>query len=375
MSNRLGKIQQLLPDNDEGLITEAKMREAFGQTFEEIGERVTRSEVSTMIQSAALGSNNLVLNSDTQVFTANSLLKTYSLVAPLEQGTQYTLTIKGSFTANDKPKPRINGVDIDPQGQGSLENGYYKITFPYNAGFGQSTQLEILRRVTNSTAVGIEWIKLEKGNKATDWTPAIGDLTKEIQRLKLRNLIRSEHPRSNTINNAKITKANIDELNNASIQVKGANWEASTHISFIGDIEDSTISLSFVILGTKGLQFKAEFIYDNNQIAKSSEVITATGEFQTVKIENIFIKGSHLGADIVFRGVGNSTTGALSYRQLTLVFGSTAVDRYIPAPESFLKVDFMTQIPYVGDYKNQYPKILVASLNGEIGWITTKDLK
>lgn len=104
-------------------------------------------------------------------------------------------------------------------------------------------------------------------------------------------------------------------------------------------------------------------------------MITATGEFQTVKIENIFIKGSHLGADIVFRGVGNSTTGALSYRQLTLVFGSTAVDRYIPAPESFLKVDFMTQIPYVGDYKNQYPKILVASLNGEIGWITTKDLK
>ena len=132
MSNRLGKIQQLLPDNDEGLITEAKMREAFGQTFEEIGERVTRSEVSTMIQSAALGSNNLVLQSDTQVFTANSLLKTYSLVAPLEQETQYTLTIKGSFTPNDKPKPRINGVDIDPQGQGSLTNGYYKITFPYN---------------------------------------------------------------------------------------------------------------------------------------------------------------------------------------------------------------------------------------------------
>ena len=59
----------------------------------------------------------------------------------------------------------------------------------------------------------IEWVKLEKGNKPTDWTPAPEDVEAQIA-LKLDTSIFNSHVSNNDINVKHLTDAQLNYLNN-----------------------------------------------------------------------------------------------------------------------------------------------------------------
>ena len=126
-----------------------------------------------------IGGRNLVRNSAQAVSNSTYLVASYNLSQPLNDGV-YTIRIKGIFSTGDRPRPHIGGIGVEDYGDGTIQNGIYIKTFNYDTRFGNNTNLAIYRLVTDSNPMVIEWVKLEKGNKATDWTPAPEDIQLQI---------------------------------------------------------------------------------------------------------------------------------------------------------------------------------------------------
>ena len=138
-----------------------------------------------------IGGRNLVLSSDTLYRTTNEYrVGNYNMSEDWELNTVYTLTLKG--TINDG---QIFGVWANGSGTrvatfpSNHTNGVYKVTFTTPSSIANQTPKVINIYNTPSATAGeasIEWIKLERGNKATDWTPAPEDIDADIAKVDTR---------------------------------------------------------------------------------------------------------------------------------------------------------------------------------------------
>ena len=128
-----------------------------------------------------IGGRNLLLNSGTPVTNSTYNIKKYDLAITPIVGEQYTITIKGILGANKTSFSAYNsGGNV---ALGALTrvgtSDIYQKTFSWTN--NNRTDLDtsvFIYAMPNSvtTESTIEWIKLEKGNKATDWTPAPEDI-------------------------------------------------------------------------------------------------------------------------------------------------------------------------------------------------------
>lgn len=128
-----------------------------------------------------IGGRNLLLNSGTPVTNSTYNIKKYDLAIAPTVGEQYTITIKGKLGDNKTSFSAYNsGGNVT---LGALTrigtSDLYQKTFNWTN--GNRTDLDtsvFIYAMPNSvtTESTIEWIKLEKGNKATDWSPAPEDL-------------------------------------------------------------------------------------------------------------------------------------------------------------------------------------------------------
>ena len=128
-----------------------------------------------------ISGRNLLLNSGIPVTNAAYPTKTYSLASAPIVGDQYTLTLKGKLGDG---KTRFGAYNSG----GSVSLGalsrvgtsdIYTLTFNWVNGAVVNPGAVYIYPIPNTvTATStIEWIKLEKGNKATaDWSPAPEDL-------------------------------------------------------------------------------------------------------------------------------------------------------------------------------------------------------
>lgn len=137
-----------------------------------------------------VGGRNLLRNSK-QLITNNAyLIATYALTESLQEGERVTMTIKGRLGAGKTYFSiyNSNGYVL----LGNLEykgNNIYQSTFNWTlTSFGHTADNTLIQIyatpysiVTNST---IEWVKLEKGNASTDWSPAPEDLENKIDNEK-----------------------------------------------------------------------------------------------------------------------------------------------------------------------------------------------
>lgn len=126
-----------------------------------------------------IGGRNLVLDSNKTVSSIEYLTYAYQMSEDWELGTTYTITIKGSVNSGQTfgiwangSASRVATLTYD------ASKGIHTATFTPTA---ITTQTEKVLRVYNTpsataTESSIEWIKLEKGNKATDWSPAPEDI-------------------------------------------------------------------------------------------------------------------------------------------------------------------------------------------------------
>lgn len=137
-----------------------------------------------------VGGRNLLRNSK-QLITNNAyLIAAYTLTESLQEGERVTMTIKGRLGAGKTYFSiyNSNGYVL----LGNLEykgNNIYQSTFNWTlTSFGHTADNTLIQIyatpysiVTNST---IEWVKLEKGNASTDWSPAPEDLENKIDNEK-----------------------------------------------------------------------------------------------------------------------------------------------------------------------------------------------
>lgn len=142
------------------------------------------------IDNLEIGGRNLILKSNTPVESTSYLIKEYTLSedwnADLLNDGGYILTLKGSINNGQKFGVWLNGatnnagyMTYDSEKDLYYVKPYLPISTPITEGYKRAIRIYNYPSGT-ATNANIEWVKLEKGNKATDWTPAPEDVDTEI---------------------------------------------------------------------------------------------------------------------------------------------------------------------------------------------------
>src|SRR5699024_5770996 len=142
-------------------------------------------DVNSQIDNIRIGGRNLVLDSKNDKYTNHTLYgKPYNLSLDWIIGETYTVTVKGN---PDNEDHYFSAYSDD--GYTNLCNLTYDSKKDLWIGTGvakeSSRNLDKLLTIYDMPKDGnylssIEWIKLEKGNKATDWSPAPEDIETSI---------------------------------------------------------------------------------------------------------------------------------------------------------------------------------------------------
>src|SRR5699024_9145539 len=142
-------------------------------------------DVNSQIDNIRIGGRNLVLDSKNDKYTNHTLYgKPYNLSLDWIIGETYTVTVKGN---PDNEDHYFSAYSDD--GYTNLCNLTYDSKKDLWIGTGvakeSSRNLDKLLTIYDMPKDGnylssIEWIKLEKGNKSTDWSPAPEDIETSI---------------------------------------------------------------------------------------------------------------------------------------------------------------------------------------------------
>lgn len=138
-----------------------------------------------------IGGRNLLLNSGIPVTNTVYNIKKYDLAIKPTVGEQYTITLKGKLGDNKTSFSAYNSggnVSLASLTRVGTSDIYQKT---FNWTNNNRTDLDtsiFIYTMPNSvtTESTIEWIKLEKGNKATDWSPAPEDIDADITKVDTR---------------------------------------------------------------------------------------------------------------------------------------------------------------------------------------------
>lgn len=129
-----------------------------------------------------VGGRNLALKSNEKVISSAYLVKKYETSINNESNTTYTATIKGEINSGQKFGLWMN-VSASNQGyfEYNEEKDIYELTFKSGSMTAGLNEFSIYNWPSSgANSATIEWVKLEKGNKATDWTPAPEDIQAEL---------------------------------------------------------------------------------------------------------------------------------------------------------------------------------------------------
>ena len=155
---------------------------------EEIELRAKKTEVTEAIDNIDIGGRNLILLSDNPFTNNNYLTAIYNPSSSLISGITYSLSICITPAKNvssirvylslgnsELCRLRVSGANKQIL-NATFVAGYYKGMTPEDN--PDNAKICIYRFPNNDTVTGdttVHWIKLEKGNKATDWSPAPED--------------------------------------------------------------------------------------------------------------------------------------------------------------------------------------------------------
>lgn len=132
-----------------------------------------------------VGGRNLLLNSKIKVTNNNYNIAIYKLAEEPLDGETFTVTIKGKLGAGKKAFAVYNnGSLVSLTTLFDKGNGIYQDTFIWKKSLGghvADNKTFWVWVYDGSTVIDstIEWIKLERGNTATDWSPAPEDILEQ----------------------------------------------------------------------------------------------------------------------------------------------------------------------------------------------------
>ena len=203
----------------------------------------TASEIRTEVSQIQVGGTNLLKNSGTAVSNSTYNIAKYDLTESIPAGEQVTLRLWGTLGTGKTGFAAYNSGGYvglaDPLTDNS--DGTFSKTFNWRIESGSSTasntQLYIYVKPNSVTGVTstITKIKLERGNKATDWSPSPADADTEYAS------IRSEISQTAGEISAQVTGIKVGSTNllpytkNLTVGSTGDYWmnssESSTYTS------------------------------------------------------------------------------------------------------------------------------------------------
>lgn len=227
----------------------------------ESGMTEAKNYTDNQVNNLSIGGRNLLADTSGP-FTENSyLIKEFPIIDKLEPGDIVTISIKGDLGDNRTAFLIYNTnamVKIgDLNNSDKNNNDVFIKTFEWvderwdGSNKVDSSSLRIYQYPNSATSFStIEWIKLEKGNKATDWTPANEDVKKDIQQAETNaKAYTDEYKQSNDIAMTKL-ETSVSQLDGkVSIKVDEQKFNASrkTLSQVISEISATTkgINLSY----------------------------------------------------------------------------------------------------------------------------------
>ena len=179
--SELTKAQAIAEANKQaGIALTAEQQSRILQLQQNLQQAKTFAEQK--VNELNIGGRNLLRNSGRKITNKEYLIANYPITISLKEEEVVTLTLKGRLGVGKNYFQLYNSggnvVLTELEGKG---DGIYQKTFKWKVGSSRNDTLFIFtilnRVVVDST---IEWIKLEKGNKATDWTPAPEDIENKV---------------------------------------------------------------------------------------------------------------------------------------------------------------------------------------------------
>lgn len=185
----------------------------------------TAIEALARIMGLNIGARNLLRNSMLNKSSPDYLLASLDFGdnPPLE-GEEVTLSLKGElgegslyfsvYNSSGNENARVGALDLKPESRG--DDGVFRSTGIWKES-GGNNRINIYAYPAGETADStVEWVKLERGNKSTDWTPAPEDLPTQAEVDELQNnaISKLENVTGTTVNTVDALVAAVESVKN-----------------------------------------------------------------------------------------------------------------------------------------------------------------
>ena len=301
--SELTKAQAIAEANKQaGIALTAEQQSRILQLQQNLQQAKTFAEQK--VNELNIGGRNLLRNSGRKITNKEYLIANYPITISLKEEEVVTLTLKGRLGVGKNYFQLYNSggnvVLTELEGKG---DGIYQKTFKWKVGSSRNDTLFIFtilnRVVVDST---IEWIKLEKGNKPTDWSPAPEDMENQIANINSDlEIIRRNAERIEALENK--NKANTDErigkldqktafLNDTQI----AGNVVATGTMIVGNTTGTQAGITGVGNATKEVRFWAGSEFGGRYAAP----------FRVLQDGSLYATNAHIS------GVINATSGSFT---------------------------------------------------------------
>lgn len=317
------------------------------------GKKSVDTAIQDEIDKLKIGGRNLLLDSTRVVEGDAYSLGLYDIAKPdeIEAGAEYTISFEGTmneevhtgFYVNVFPSPHSQLASGEAF---KLENGRYYATFTMPSQ-DEYTQICVYMMPLGSYTLGgsVKNIKLERGNKATDWTPApedveetIVDTTNEIQ-----ESIINQHSSITGEYETAILKA-LEDYNKTGEFEEFKN-AVLTDLGLMGEEIDSNLNSTTDRINSVDADLQSKFANLDNYVHIDNEAGTITlgsGDSKiTLTLENdaiVFRKRGELEPFGYWNGVDFYTGNIVVRTEQRAQFGNFAFVPRTDGSLSFLKV-------------------------------------
>ncbi|OHQ07873.1 hypothetical protein HMPREF2664_07490 [Staphylococcus sp. HMSC064E03] len=254
LDNADSQRQQLSNEiTDKVTITKFESGIAEAKNYTDNIKQQTTTYTDDKFNNLSVGGRNLALNSNVLYQNSNYLIAEYTLSKPMEVGKTYTITVKGNVENTNGGLAILcdRGRYFISRNTDKISDNIYRVTFEA-VNDRYITDNIRLYNFPNSTSISadIEWVKLEEGNKGTDWTPAPEDVKEDIQQAETNAKAYTDaYKKSNEVAMTKL-ETSVSQLDGkVSIKVDEQKFNASrkTLSQVIAEISATTkgINLSY----------------------------------------------------------------------------------------------------------------------------------
>lgn len=238
----------------------------------QISLKVSQTDIDTSISNIQVGGRNLLKSSNIAITNSSYLIKSYYMTENMIQDQQYTISFKGTLGVGKTSwLIYLNGGTVS-LGSIARQEGtkIYKLTF--NGKVDTTSANNFINIYTNASAVTaestIEWIKLEKGNKNTDYTIAPEDIQSEINTID--DIANSTKAKATELEGKLKDKANVADLAKLETSITTQYTEMKTTVDGVS-IDIGNINTTLTSQGKEISKVNTYFDFTENgmKIGKS----------------------------------------------------------------------------------------------------------